>query len=175
MTSRTKILGIVLVIVAVTALLIYVPLTLAGSRNNRRNEEINPIVPMIMNNETLYLQSFGKFRHELLRRFIANSTPAEIHGTVVALVRRMLVLNTAEGQVRILLPPKWIVGEKVLETEDLFETGYLAVGQSITVETLKGTLVTKEAYSIYVLFGYEIINESSVHAYVVLPFNIKTL
>jgi hypothetical protein len=173
MTSRVKILGIALVVAAVTGLLLYVPLSLAGSQNNNSNEEVNPSIPM-MNDEMPNIQSLGEFRRELLRRFIANATPVEIHGTAVALVKRMLVLNTAEGQVRILLPPTWTVGEKVLEREDLFKTDYLTIGQNIAVKALKGTLVIRESYSIYVLFGYEIINVSGIHAYAVLPFNIET-
>lgn len=172
--SKTKILGIALATVAVTALLIYVPLTLASSNNRRRNQELNPDIPMITDIEPLVIQPIGELRLRLLRRFIANATPVEVQGTVVALVKQMLVLNVAEGQVRIHLPPTWIVEEAVLETEDLFETDYLTVGQSITVKTLKGTLITGVGYSIYVLFGYEIINASNVHAYAVLPFNIET-
>jgi hypothetical protein len=173
MTSKTKALVIALVIAVITGLLLYVPLSLVGSRSNQGNEVPDNSVPMV-NSEMPDLQRLGEFRRELLRRFIANATPVEIQGTVIALVNRMLVLNTAEGQVRILLPPKWIVGEKVLEREDLFKTDYLTVGQSIAVKALKGTLVTRESYSIYVLFGYEIINVSGIHAYAVLPFNIET-
>ena len=173
MTSKTKALVIALVVAAVTGLLLYVPLSLAGSRSNQGNEVTDNSMPMV-NSEMPDLQGLGEFRRELLRRFIANATPVEIHGTVVALVKRMLVLNTAEGQVRILLPPKWTVAEKVLQREDLFKTDYLTIGQSITVKALKGTLVTRESYSIYVLFGYEIINASGIHAYAVLPFNIET-
>jgi len=174
MMSKTKILGIALAAVAITALLVYVPLTLAGSNNRRRNQESNPDILTITDTEQLVIQPIDGLRLRLLRRFIANATPVEVQGTVVALVRQMLVLNIRGGQVRIHLPPTWIVGEAVLETEDLFETDFLTVGQSITVKTLKGTLITGEGYSIYVLFGYEIINASSIHAYAVLPFNIET-
>jgi len=175
MASKTKILGIALVIAAVTGLLIYLPLTLAGSRNDHRNEGTNHPMPMMMMHDKMPRFEHGDgFKRDLLRRFIANSTPVEIQGTVVALVKHLLVLNVTEGQVRIHLPPTWIVGEKVLETEDLFETDYLTIGQNITVKTLKGNLVTKETYGIYVLFGYEIINASDVHAYAVLRFNVET-
>jgi hypothetical protein len=174
MTSKTKIFGIAFVVAVATSLLIYVPLTLAVSRNNNSNEVLNPSMSTMMNEEMLLSQSNSEIGPQLLRRFIANSTLVEIHGTVVALVKRMLVLNTADGQVRILLPATWIVGEKVLEREDLFKTDYLTVGQDISVKTLKGTIVTRESYNIYVLFGYEIINTSAVHAYAVLPFNIGT-
>ena len=188
LTSRTKILGIAIVIVAVTGLLLYVPLSLAGSRNNHRNEEdenhapMVPMLPMMINDEIHewinrarpLFQRFGGLIQELLRRLVANSTAVEIHGTVVTLVNRMLVLNTAAGQVRIHLPAKWIVGGDVLEREDLFETDYLTIGQSVTVKALKGTVIARETYIISVLLGYEIINVTSVHAYAVLPFNIET-
>jgi hypothetical protein len=174
MTSKTKILWIALVVAVATSLLIYVPLTLAGSRNNNSNEVLNPSMSTMMNEEMPRFQLNGEIVSQLLRRFIANSTLVEIHGNVVALVKRILVLNTADGQVRVLLPATWIVGEKVLEKEDLFKTDYLTIGQNISVKTLKGTIVTRESYNIYVLFGYEIINTSGVHAYAVLPFNIGT-
>jgi len=162
-----------LFVAAVAGLLIYVPLSLAGQRNNYRDMQ-NDIPPVIDENIPCP-QPVDRPRFELLKRFLANSTPVEIRGNVVRLVKRLLVLNTERGQVRIHLPLTWIVEEQELEREDLFEIDYLTIGQNITVKALKGTLVTKEVYSIYVLFGYEIINANSVHAYAVLPFNIETL
>jgi hypothetical protein len=170
MTSKMKILGIALVVMAVTVLLVYVPFALANSQNNRRNWPKN--VPMTIE-EIPDSQFADGFRQRLLRRFIENSTLAEIQGTVVASVRNLLVLDTQDGQVRIHLPRTWIVNGEKFEKEDLFGKGYLTIEQSITVKALKGTLVTKDTYSIYVVLGYEIVNASSVHAYAVLPFNIQ--
>lgn len=178
LTSKIKAIAIALVVATVAGLLVYAPLTLAGSRNNSRKSETDQPMPMqlqtIMNSDTMPRGYVLRFRRELLRRFLANSTAVEVQGTVVARVNKMLVLNTVEGQVRVHLSPKWTVNGQVQEIEGLFETNYLVVGQNITIEALKGTLVTKDTYSIYLLFGYEMINAGNVHAYAVLPFNIAT-
>lgn len=178
LASKIKAIAIALVVATVAGLLVYVPLTWAGSRNNSRKSETDQPMPMqlqtIMNSDAMPRGYVLRFRRELLRRFLANSTAVEVQGTVVARVNKMLVLNTVEGQVRVHLSPKWTVNGQVQEIEGLFETNYLVVGQNITIEALKGTLVTKDTYSIYLLFGYEMINAGNVHAYAVLPFNIAT-
>jgi len=71
------------------------------------------------------------------------------------------------------MPPAWIVGEEEMMREELFESGYLSVDESITVKALRADMIYKEELCIYLLLGYEIIDEDVVHAYAVLPFNIQ--
>jgi len=110
---------------------------------------------------------------ELLRRLIENATPTEIDGTVVALVEKMLILDTGEGHVRIHLPPTWSVNYTVMEKEELFNSTFSAIGENVTVKALKAVLFDGDGFSINVMMGYEIVNADSVHAYAVLPSNIE--
>lgn len=110
---------------------------------------------------------------ELFKELIANATPIEINGTVVALIKDMLVLDTDEGHVRIHLPPVWTINYEVMQTEELFNNTFSSIGQNVTVKALKAVLFENEGLSINIIMGYEIINAESVHAYAVLPFNIE--
>jgi len=49
----------------------------------------------------------------------------------------------------------------------------LSEGENITVKALGADLIDKEGLRIYLLVGYEIINESGVHAYANLRVNIE--
>ncbi len=56
------------------------------------------------------------------------------------------------------------------------DEGPLEVGEQVTVKALRSDLTENEGvgYSIYMLFGYEIVyGESDMTAYAVLPFNIE--
>jgi len=86
----------------------------------------------------------------------------------------MLLADTAEGQIRIHLPQAWTVSGELMMREELFESGYLSEGENITVEVLRADVTNKEGLCIYLLLDYEIINESNIHVYAVLPFNIET-
>ncbi|MCK4885635.1 hypothetical protein KAS24_06135 [Candidatus Bathyarchaeota archaeon] len=46
--------------------------------------------------------------------------------------------------------------------------------ENITVKALGADLIGKEGFCIYLLVGYEIINESGVHAIANLHLNIET-
>jgi len=107
------------------------------------------------------------------RRLIANATPTEINGTVVAVVRNMLVLDTDEGHVRIHLPPVWTVNSEVMEREELFNNTFSTVGQEVTVMVLKTVVFENDDLTINLMMGYEIVNAAEVHAYAALPFNIE--
>lgn len=162
MKSKLKVLAVALVTVAVVSALLYMPLT-------------NALQSGVPDVEGAYARR-GKpwLRAKLGWWFLNHSEPVEVEGAAVILLRGMLVVNTAEGQIRIHLPREWIVGEELMMREELFESGYLSVGENITVKALRGNMIDKEGFSIYLLLGYEIIDESSVHAYAALPFNIET-
>ncbi len=115
-------------------------------------------------------------RARLLKWLIAHSTPAEVNGEAVALVRNMLVVQVGEDQVRVLMPQGWIVDGEAIRAGRLFNGTYMSLGDDVTVKALKTILKTDgEGFSIYTLIGYEIIdNENGAHAYAILPFNIET-
>jgi hypothetical protein len=106
--------------------------------------------------------------------FLNHSEPVEIDGTVVTLTENMLILSTGEDQTRVHLPAEWTVDSEVLTREELFASGYLSEGESITVKALGADVIDKEGLRIYLLVGYEIIDDADVHAIANLHVNIET-
>jgi hypothetical protein len=106
--------------------------------------------------------------------FLNHSEPVEIDGTVVTLTENMLILSTGEDQTRVHLPAEWTVDDEVLTREELFASGYLSEGESITVKALGADVINKEGLRIYLLVGYEIIDDAGVHAIANLHVNIET-
>jgi hypothetical protein len=162
MKTKQKVLVVTLVTVAVASALLYMPLTSA----------LQPEAPDVEGEHVRRCRPWLKARLGLW--FLNHSEPVEVEGAAVTLVKGMLVVNTAEGQIRIHLPQEWIVDEELIMRGELFESDYLSVGENITVKALSGNVIDKEGLRIYLLLGYEIIDESSVHAYAALPFNIET-
>lgn len=162
MKSKLKVLAVALVTIAVTSALLYMPLT------NALQSEVPGV-------EGTHAHSYKPWlKARLSWWFLNHSEPVEVEGAAVTLLKGMLVVNTAEGQTRIHLPQEWIVDEELMMREELFESGYLSVGEDIIVKALRGNIIDKEGLRIYLLLGYEIIDESNVHAYAALPFNIET-
>jgi hypothetical protein len=110
----------------------------------------------------------------MLETLLANATTVEINGTVVALVRNKLVLNTTAGHETILLPSVWTVDTQVVKRTELFKDGFSAVGEEVMVTALKLVLFENQNISINILYGFEITNAESVTAFALLPFNIET-
>lgn len=162
MKSKLKVFAVALIMVVVASALLYMPLTGA------------------LQSEVSDVEGTYAHRHKPWSRaklgwwFLNHSEPVEVEGDIVILLRSMLVVNTAEGQIRIHLPQEWIVDEELMMREELFENGYLSVGETIAVTALRRNIVDKEGLCIYLLVGYEIIDETSAHACAVLPFNIET-
>jgi hypothetical protein len=108
-----------------------------------------------------------------VRRLLANASAIEINGTVVAVVKTMLVLDTDEGHLRVHLPALWTVASEVVDRDALFNTTFSSVGQDVTVRALQAELFETSEFGLTVSMGYELINADAVHAYAVLPFNIE--
>jgi hypothetical protein len=115
-------------------------------------------------------------RAKLLEWLINHSTPAEVNGEAIALVKHILIIQVGKNQVRVLMSPGWIVDGKAIRAGKLFNGTYMSLSDDITVKALKTVLKTdNEGFSIYTLIGYEIIDKTSgAHAYAILPFNIET-
>jgi len=109
----------------------------------------------------------------LTEEFLQNATISNVTGTVVLEVKRMLVLDTSSGQVRILLPKDWIVGNETMNRVTLFNGTFTSQGQSITITVLESNVFANANFSINEMIGYEAINATGTHAYAVLPFNIQ--
>ena len=164
MRSKLKVVAIALVMIAVAGALLYMPLTGAL----QPGEEEDPDARFAVRN-----QRRPRLKARLAWRFLNRSEPVEVEGTVVALFKDMLIVDTTEERIRIHLPPRWNVDEEVMTRERLFES-YLSVGEDITVNALRANVIDKEGLCIYLLLGHEIIDDGGVHAYAVLPFNIET-
>jgi len=171
MKSKIKILAITLVIVAVASVFLYAPLTNALQSNGDPESNVE-----ILNDMNFEARCRCKPRPRIRRAwwFLNHSEPTEIDGTAVVLFKNMLIVDTGEGQIRIHLPQAWTIDGQVTMREELFESGYLSEGETITVKALRADVIDKQGLSVYLLLGYEIINQSTVHAHAILPFNIET-
>lgn len=158
MEKKIKFLTITLVTVAVVGALLYTPLTSAVQSSN---------------GETADADCEDKQGLKLLWWLLNNSESVQIEGVAVTYHKEMLVLETSDGQVRIALPEEWTVGTNVVAREMLFGSGYLSQGENVTVKALRANLFEKVGLSIYFLIGYEIIDDSDVHAYAAMPINIE--
>lgn len=114
------------------------------------------------------------FSLDQLKFFLNHATAVQINGSIVALVKGMLVVNTMEGHVTVLLPENWTVDNMVVSRETLFNGTFSGVGQNVTVKALKSIVFEHDNFSINIMVGYEIINAKGIHAYALLPFNIET-
>jgi len=171
MKPKIKILAITLVIVAVASVFIYAPLTNALQPNGDPESDVE-----ILNDINFEARCRCRPRVKARRAwwFLNHSEPTELDGTAVAVFKNMLIIDTSEGQIRIHLPQAWTIDGQVMMREELFESGYLSEGETITVKALRANVIDKKGLCVYLLLGYEIINESAVHAYAILPFNIET-
>jgi hypothetical protein len=102
-----------------------------------------------------------------------NATLSTVSGMVVSTVRGMLVLDTGSGQVRVLLPNEWTVGNEVVNRATLFNGTFASSGQSVTIKVLESDIFSNANFSINEMLGYEAINATGTQAYAVLPFNIQ--
>lgn len=171
MKSKVKVLTVTLVMVAVAGVLLYAPLSNAFQSGEGQESDVEAL-----NNVNFAARRRCRpwVKARLGWWFLNHSEPVELEGTAVALFKDMLIVNIAEGQIRIHLPQTWTVNGELTMREELFESGYLSVGESITVWALRADVIDREGLCVYLLLGYEIIDESGASAYAVLPFNIDT-
>ena len=107
-------------------------------------------------------------------RFLKNGVPSTLTGEASAIGNSILVLDTGERQVNIILPPKWILNGQVITTRDLFDGDPLSIGQhqKISLQTLKLELV-KNTHTVTAYIAYEIQTEGMVIK-ALMPVNIET-
>jgi hypothetical protein len=112
--------------------------------------------------------------HPWAKKFLENATAATVSGTVVSEFRGMLILDTGQSEVRILMPQYWSVGTEVVGRGKLVNTTYSfsGPGEDVTVKALESEVFKNTSFSINVIVGYEITNATGTTAYAVLPFNI---
>lgn len=159
---------LVMLLSLVASMLIYFPLTQALESNK---ESVSEETIAEIQRDRPWRRVASKVR--LIWWFLNHSEPVEIEGAAVNLSKNMLIVVTAEDQIRVHLPAEWTIGNEMFMREELFESSYFSEGKGLTVKALEVNLIDKEGFRIYLLVGYEIINESDVHAYANLQVNIE--
>jgi hypothetical protein len=159
MNSKMKVFTVVLATLVVAATLLYMPLTSAAIQafDGEASDSECP-------NDGL----------KLIWWLLNNSEPQEVEGNAITFFKDFLIVDTADGQVRIALPEEWTVGTNIVSREMLFGSGYLSVDENVTVKTLRTDIIEKQSFNIYLSIGYEIVDSEDVHAYAALPVNIET-
>ncbi|RLI23645.1 hypothetical protein DRO58_08950 [Candidatus Bathyarchaeota archaeon] len=104
-------------------------------------------------------------------RLLRNCKPETVEGNIVTYVKRTLVLDTGEEQVRVIVPYLWIVDGEAMNMTEIFDSGILSPGAFVTVNAFRWD-IENENLTIYTLFGYEIEQEGEV-LYALLPINIE--
>jgi hypothetical protein len=119
-------------------------------------------------------QSLTNDDHPWAKKFLENATVATVNGTVVSEFKDMLIMDTGQSEVRILMPQYWSVDTEVVGRAKLFNTTYSfsGPGEKVTVKALESEVFKNPSFSINVMVGYEITNATGTTAYAVLPFNI---
>jgi hypothetical protein len=168
MNTKTKALTVIVASVVV-CMLIYSPLTQAAQPTVRLGDEL-------MGQEIEELKPAGVIigaRARFAVWFLNHAEPTEVKGTVVALSEKKLILDTVEDQIRVNLPAEWTVNGEVLTREELFSSGYLSEGETVSVKALEADIIDKEGLHIYLLIGYELVNQSGFQATANLRVNIE--
>ena len=164
MNSKTKMLTIMLASIAACMVIVF-PLTHAVTSSAKLGEEVALTELDDSSPEALQLG--------IALWFLNHSEPVEVEGTVVTHKEDMLILATGTEQTRVYLPEEWTVDGEIVTREELYSSGYLTEGETVTVKALGADLIDKPILRIYLLVGYEIIDNAGVHAYANLPVNIE--
>jgi len=168
MNTKTKALT-VMVASVVVCMLVYSPLTQAAQPSMSLRDELT-----VAEIEELKPADFcvgARVRFAVW--FLRHAEPTVVDGTVVVLSEKKLILDTTEDQIRVNLPNEWTVNGEVLTREELFKSGYLNEGETVSVKALGADMIDKEGLRIYLLVGYEIVNESGITATANLRINIE--
>jgi hypothetical protein len=168
MNSKTKIFTVVLLSVA-ACMVVYLPTAMATQSSYELGDDM--VLAEMEQNGDGCDHPLAKAR--LLWWLLNHSEPVEVEGTIVKLSDTKLVLSSGKDQIRVQLPEEWIVDGEEVTFEELFTSGYLSEGESITVKTLRINLIEKVGLNIYVSIGYEITDDTCTQAYANMDVNIE--
>lgn len=125
-------------------------------------------VKLVLNREGIAYRI--RRRDVILRRFITDGSLASLDSEIVGMSQHLLVINVQDQVLNILMPGQWLVNGETLAYSDL-KTGYLTVGDAITVKVLRLTL-EKDDHAITAYLAY-ILDFHDVTATALLPFNVE--
>ena len=168
MNPKTKAL-IVIVTSVVVCMLVYSSLTQAAQPSMSLGDDLTVTEIEELKPADFYVGPRVRFAVWFLR----NAEPRVVDGTVVALSEHKLILDTTEDQIRVNLPDEWTVNGEVLTREGLFTSGYLNEGETVSLKALGADIIDKEGLRIYLIVGYETVNESGITATANLRINIE--
>lgn len=120
------------------------------------------------------LQSIISKDRSWTKKFLENATVTTVNGTVVSLLKGMLILDTGSSEVTVLMPKYWSVGSEVFGRWKLLNSTYSfsGPGQNVTVKAVESEMFENPSFSINVMIGYEVTNATGTTAYAMLPFDI---
>ncbi len=167
MERKTKYTAALLATILALGCILWAPYALAG--NGRR-------VNIDEDQEDWY--KFSKFNwgkqkpKNQLSLFLRNGTLETLKGKAMAIDGRILVVEVNGGDyVNIVVPRRWIVGRKTMDTEELFgEDGPLEYGEMLTISLLKYE-ISRQTHFVSFLYAYKIV-QGGTAAGAILPFNI---
>lgn len=168
MNTRTKSL------IAATAVLIVAFSLMASVVFAANAEQNNSAKPQTDLKAVLAAQQLMKQRPLLAKKFFDNAMKETIIGAVTAKSGNILVVSAAGGQrFNIVLPNRWETSGTVIPLSQVFEK-YLAIGNGVTLKTLKSAVTNTNGVSVTFIYCYEIMDTTSnVKFTSVTPYNIN--
>ena len=115
-------------------------------------------------------------RREVIKQFLKEAESLTIEGVVATHYGRILMVDAEGERLNILIPELWSVDSEVINITEMFDGGYVNLGDSVTIDALQRSFTNEKGVSITVIVAYEIEIDnggSGNHLYAVLPFNIE--
>jgi len=160
MNMKTKVLVALMAVMVAGGILVLLPAS-AGDQQ-----------PQVGVQDGLMRLKALQLRNAVMGYIIKNGSAAEVQGTVTFAGPRILVIDTASGEVNVVIPARWLMGGTNVTSSDLFDGDPWGVGSSVTLKTLEAEK-TFNGYTVKIYFAYEV-EWSGVVARALLPFNIET-
>ncbi len=172
MRKETKILiGIMAVLILALPLMSNV---MAAEDNGQQSDESSD-APQGNLRRLLAARMLQQGRRKWLIWFFKGAEKEIVSGTVTARHRNILILTDGDGKrYNIVLPVNWNIGSEIISLNEMFEEGYVSIGDEVTLEVLKRTVENENEVTLTIFLAYEIKNEDTSDVfYAVLPVNIE--
>lgn len=114
-----------------------------------------------------------KGRNQRIVWFFKDAEKDIIAGTITARDRNILIVTDGDGErLNIVMSRRWNMGQDVVSLNQMFEDGYVSIGETVSLDVLKRTFKNGNDVTATIIFCYEI-STGSNNLYAVLPFNIN--
>jgi len=107
--------------------------------------------------------------------FFKGAEKDTVSGTVIVRHSHILILTDDDDErYNIVLPVQWNIGSEVISLNEMFEEGYVNIGDEVTLDVLERTVENENEVTLTIFFGYEIKNEEAGDMfYAVMLVNIE--